>query len=366
MMFILQKYLEQYGYLQCSEGGQSAGSSRERSRGSSERGRASPERGGTSPERGRTSTQRGGSSHGRRMGLAQSLLPSSLLTEGESPTSPHVVHTQACDFTPQQVARALSRYQAAYGLTATGRLDAATLDVMNRKRCGNPDDINDIVLDGMNGAISDRDTSSARSSSERDQSLLHKVVRRSAEKLIAAKRKARLLIAERHHLKIQEAGLNPTPSQPSSLLSQIFLFKSKRVQPHSQSYVRRKQLLDEYMQAAEVESSTTHQPSNYRLGSFISSKHSSAVVQVEPTSRRKRSLPLARSGYQRFNLDRRDCIRWRLLSEGYSQRLTVRAQRALLQLAFRMWAEVTPLCFIEDNTSPISNIDIPIAFYRSK
>ena len=298
------------------------------------------------------------------MGIVQSLLPTSLLSEGESPTSPHVVHSQACDFTPQQVARALSRYQAAYGLRATGRLDAATLDVMNRKRCGNPDDINP---DGMNGANSETDTSSARSSSERDQSLLHKVVRRSAEKLIVAKRRARLLIAERHNIKIQEAGSHPaTPSQPSSLLSQIFLSKSKRVQPQSQSYLRRKQLLAEYMQATETEPSMAQQASNHRLGSFISSKHNSAVVQSEPTIRSRRSLPLESIGYQRFNLGRRDCIRWRLLSEGYSQRLTVRAQRALLQLAFRMWAEVTPLCFIEDNTSPISNIDIPIAFYRSK
>ncbi|XP_078723465.1 matrix metalloproteinase-21-like [Lampetra fluviatilis] len=55
-------------------------------------------------------------------------------------------------------------------------------------------------------------------------------------------------------------------------------------------------------------------------------------------------------------------VRWRLLSEGFSTRLSVVEQRAVVRLAFRMWSEVAPLVFKEDLTSPPGDVDIRLGF----
>ncbi|CAM9637948.1 unnamed protein product [Lampetra fluviatilis] len=55
-------------------------------------------------------------------------------------------------------------------------------------------------------------------------------------------------------------------------------------------------------------------------------------------------------------------VRWRLLSEGFSARLSVVEQRAMVRLAFRMWSEVAPLVFKEDLTSPPGDVDIRLGF----
>ncbi|XP_048378736.2 matrix metalloproteinase-21-like [Stegostoma tigrinum] len=55
-------------------------------------------------------------------------------------------------------------------------------------------------------------------------------------------------------------------------------------------------------------------------------------------------------------------LKWRLLSEGYSTQLSVLEQRAAIRLAFRLWSEVTPIDFEEDQMSPASLLDITLAF----
>uniref|UniRef100_H3ARV7 Peptidase metallopeptidase domain-containing protein n=1 Tax=Latimeria chalumnae TaxID=7897 RepID=H3ARV7_LATCH len=55
-------------------------------------------------------------------------------------------------------------------------------------------------------------------------------------------------------------------------------------------------------------------------------------------------------------------LKWRLLGEGYSSQLTIDKQRYILQLAFRMWSEVMPLNFVEDMSSPATDIDIKLGF----
>ncbi|ESO91057.1 hypothetical protein LOTGIDRAFT_122269 [Lottia gigantea] len=57
-------------------------------------------------------------------------------------------------------------------------------------------------------------------------------------------------------------------------------------------------------------------------------------------------------------------IRWRLLSTGYSTHIPVEDQRATIDLAFRMWSEVTPLKFVEDLTGDIRHVDIEVEFGR--
>ncbi|CAL4082264.1 unnamed protein product, partial [Meganyctiphanes norvegica] len=57
-------------------------------------------------------------------------------------------------------------------------------------------------------------------------------------------------------------------------------------------------------------------------------------------------------------------ITWRLGTAGYSSQLGVGVQRAALGLAFRMWSEVIPNVFYEDQLSPSEHVDIDIGFGR--
>ncbi|KAG8435488.1 hypothetical protein GDO86_013427 [Hymenochirus boettgeri] len=59
-------------------------------------------------------------------------------------------------------------------------------------------------------------------------------------------------------------------------------------------------------------------------------------------------------------------LKWRMMGEGYSSQLSVSEQRYIFRLAFRMWSEVMPLDFEEDNASPLSQIDIKLGFGRGQ
>ncbi|XP_068113916.1 matrix metalloproteinase-21 [Hyperolius riggenbachi] len=59
-------------------------------------------------------------------------------------------------------------------------------------------------------------------------------------------------------------------------------------------------------------------------------------------------------------------LKWRMIGEGYSSQLSINEQRYVFRLAFRMWSEVTPLEFQEDNKSPLSEVDIKLGFGRGR
>ncbi|KAM3913646.1 matrix metalloproteinase-21 [Leptodactylus fuscus] len=59
-------------------------------------------------------------------------------------------------------------------------------------------------------------------------------------------------------------------------------------------------------------------------------------------------------------------LKWRMIGEGYSSQLTISEQRYVFRLAFRMWSEVMPVDFVEDNTSPLSHVDIKLGFGRGR
>ena len=87
------------------------------------------------------------------------------------------------------------------------------------------------------------------------------------------------------------------------------------------------------------------------------------AVQRRLRTRIKRSALSIKEGIPMFPVDD-GCIRYRLLSSGYSTRLSINEQRSNLMLAFRMWSEVCPICFKEDLNSPIGDIDIQLLFGR--
>lgn len=66
--------------------------------------------------------------------------------------------------------------------------------------------------------------------------------------------------------------------------------------------------------------------------------------------------PIPGLGYAKHRL------RWRLLSEGLSTHLPIQQQQQMVALALQHWAEVAPLSFQEDPTSPWAQIDIRLGF----
>lgn len=57
-------------------------------------------------------------------------------------------------------------------------------------------------------------------------------------------------------------------------------------------------------------------------------------------------------------------IRWHLLENGVSGKIPLIEQKAVLELSFRMWSEVVPLKFAENDVLDLAAIDIIIAFGR--
>ena len=229
-----------------------------------------------------------------------------------------------CTYTPQQVSQSLRSFQRAYRLPVTGNLNQQTYDKMNLKRCGNAD------LIGANSVLG---------SDSSEESTLHRTVKRSITNLQRAKRKATLLIEEKRRQRALEAlEAEESNAYSSSLLSKILLPKSKP-QKLSQSVIRRKQMMEEYEKMLTSESTVLGPDSNARKGAFVSSLHQEAVITDPATSihhRNKRSDLNSTLGRQRFNLNRQDCIRWRLIDDGYSQRLPVASQKSTFAMAFRM------------------------------
>ncbi|XP_061665617.1 matrix metallopeptidase-21 [Syngnathoides biaculeatus] len=99
-------------------------------------------------------------------------------------------------------------------------------------------------------------------------------------------------------------------------------------------------------------------------GSSAKMRPSPAVVRKKRhlaalVSQRRRRRDLGEAGRVAFS---KSFLKWRLMGEGYSSQLSVEEQRYIFRLAFRMWSEVSPLQFVEDNLSPLEDIDIRLGF----
>ncbi|XP_077358661.1 matrix metallopeptidase-21 [Festucalex cinctus] len=84
-------------------------------------------------------------------------------------------------------------------------------------------------------------------------------------------------------------------------------------------------------------------------------RHLAALV----SERRRHKRDVSETGHVAFS---KNVLKWRLMGEGYSNQLSIEEQRYIFRLAFRMWSEVSPLQFAEDNRSPLEDIDIRLGF----
>ena len=102
-------------------------------------------------------------------------------------------------------------------------------------------------------------------------------------------------------------------------------------------------------------------------------------VPTSPQRRRRRSIsvpsfddqvnegPATSTGFEervRFQKNGNSPVRWRLLADGISGKIPLIDQRAILELAFRMWSEVIPLKFHESNSIDVVDVDVIIAFAK--
>ena len=113
-------------------------------------------------------------------------------------------------------------------------------------------------------------------------------------------------------------------------------------------------------------------------------RRAEAIDDEVPTSRRRRSISVpsfddrvneglatdsASTGSQervRFQKNGNSPVSWRLLADGVSGKIPLMNQRAILELAFRMWSEVIPLKFHESTNTNVVDMDVIIAFAKRK
>ncbi|XP_069510011.1 matrix metalloproteinase-21-like [Ambystoma mexicanum] len=104
-------------------------------------------------------------------------------------------------------------------------------------------------------------------------------------------------------------------------------------------------------------------------GGATPTDHTNGAAGTNSRLRRRRSLTslLGVHSYKRENAEpssslgfSKRTLTWRLMGEGYSMQLSIEQQRSILNMAFRIWSEVIPLQFQEDNMS--TDIDIRVGF----
>ncbi|XP_037134328.1 matrix metallopeptidase-21 [Syngnathus acus] len=227
----------------------------------------------------------------------------------------------------QAFSAALENFQRLFGLPVTGALDDATREAMNKPRCGVPDK-----------EEPENPVEVFSTEPEPDQTLALDVENRTSVDMF------------------NKTGSNYTTSD--TLLS---------VANDSETYL------------ANVNGSVSglSDTNTTGLGSDLTPTNTSvdkswAKTRPSPAvTRRKRQLAalvhksrrhkrdLGEAGHVAFS---KNVLKWRLIGEGYSNQLSIEEQRYIFRLAFRMWSEVSPLQFMEDNRSPLEDIDIRLGF----
>ncbi|XP_022242340.1 matrix metalloproteinase-21-like [Limulus polyphemus] len=220
--------------------------------------------------------------------------------------------SQTCSET--DIEEAIRRYQRTYNMPETGRLDAETMRVMSESRCGNADDESAAVpfksLDIRKDLYSILTPPISRNKREivQDSSLRDQI--------------------------LDEIGLAPQ-AEPQALIPTA----------PGTTVSRRRRWLKKYIKQIEN-------------GELDRKEDEDFQKNIQQRRRKKRSTVTGLKN-QAFTTI---VVRWRLIRSATSRQLPVTKQRAALALAFRMWSEVIPLLFREDNKSPVNDVDILIAF----
>ncbi|CAK8685597.1 unnamed protein product [Clavelina lepadiformis] len=269
----------------------------------------------------------------------------------------------------EEFVKALKSFQEAKGLVVTGILDDDTIAVMTQLRCGVPDQtkepnatdmasagirtdgtsntnatdqIEDISnFSGDNGALSSNNPSVSRKRRDVPDVNPLDVVR------LNTWNKAEATLRDKEKEMISEAE-PPIKSRLESMEEMLEVLRKEKLGDKNGSL------------NIQDHQKITHRPNSllWRLALFSSDS--------EVKQRRKRSQI-----FNRFNpgngwglVFAKDTITWRLVKEWPSVSNFMSANEAwyTVKLALRMWSEVLPRNFLEDNVSPVSDVDVLIGF----
>ncbi|RUS90963.1 hypothetical protein EGW08_001267 [Elysia chlorotica] len=247
-----------------------------------------------------------------------------------------------------EIRKAILHYQTTYNLPKTGKLDKETMSLMSTSRCGNKDSADEniphakmreetlvppVVSEGAsqsessvqdsseNGAVTTTAATDVKSSTEKTS---HRLWRRSAD---------------------------PQNSPLLSVLSEKKRYVGRTHKDH-------RAYLEEFISREKEK----HQRSGQDIESVNKRWRTLLLKRYTRSERRKRSVRVKRSPLHRGMLFSNKVVTWRLLTTGLSTRIPLVDQRASIELAFRMWSEVIPINFKEDNDGHINSVDIEIAF----
>lgn len=234
----------------------------------------------------------------------------------------------------EQVREAITEYQKTYKLPTTGKLDEQTKRLMSESRCGNRDSSKKDKTETSN---SDDSVTSSSIISNLDQNFKHESSSTNAFSKFSNKFKS---------------GHRPWKRSASrTTIMKTLLEKSdkNRLKHYREKY------LHNYIKYLKQEDPLMLKPLTEQ------ERHKRSVIAHVVHENSDGGLNIWDG--QRFT---KQTIRWRLLRTGFSTRIPVEEQRATLNLAFRMWSEVIPVRFEEDNSGDINSVDIEIAFGRGK
>ncbi|XP_061520052.1 matrix metallopeptidase-21-like isoform X1 [Phycodurus eques] len=216
----------------------------------------------------------------------------------------------------QAFTAALKDFQRLSGLPVTGAFDDGTREAMNKPRCGVPDEERDQEPDDLAENVA-LDVENGTTWSKTDSNYI------TSDTLSGAANDSEMLLVRLNGTESALSDTNNTDFGPDFRPKNTSVDNNSAKMRPSPAVVRKK-------------------------------RHLAALV-----SRRRRKRDLGEAGHVAFS---KNVLKWRLMGEGYSSQLSIEEQRYIFRLAFRMWSEVSPLQFVEDNRSPLEDIDIRLGF----
>lgn len=239
-----------------------------------------------------------------------------------------------------EVQKAILNYQSTYNLPLTGKLDEETMNLMSTSRCGNKDSEEEDAVSSseQNG---DNDVHSATSNTDSNNS-------------------------ETDSGNTDDSGANRTSHRlwrRSAYLNKSRIF-SVLLQNKNKNTARTLNMHRQYLKNF-IERERLKQMKSGRDAKTVNKRWRSLLLKRYTSSeRRKRSVhpKISKRNLDPAMLFNKEEVTWRLLTTGLSTRIPLIDQRASIDMAFRMWSEVIPLTFKEDNEGDIHSVDIEIAF----
>ena len=256
---------------------------------------------------------------------------------------------------------AFVEFQQKFDLPITGSFNDDTARLMSAGRCGNTDHDHQSPDEETNTVKSALLTNARRKNEHIDGDAPHHSVRRRA---------ANLLLRKKH-----EVGNNGAVHQSHfnidvGLRQLMWRKATERIQRRYSRGQRRNGPLFE-AEEAEVSDVFGTQEAAEKKEAQSTGMHQWMRIRkrretLAPSENYTVNEELLSGIYTKFNKEYGQPITWRVLEMAHSAKIREAELREIMQTAFRIWSEVTPVVFEEKNTGPIDMVDIEIGFGKRK